>query len=133
MEKMNIYFVCIPEAEEKEKVNAFEFPILEKIQETWGAGVDNKVVCIRPAKPNKVAEEELTKQLRLLGISKSMKIIDLDDSLGGKIFTHECEDDSNVFVDITNASLEVTMEIISVVNKIESLFRNTILKAIFII
>lgn len=131
--KKNIYYVWIPE-EVQANVHAYEFPILEKIQETWGAGVDNKVVCIRPAKPNKVAEERLTINLRLLGVSKSMKIIDLDDSLDGKtILTQECEDDSNVFVDITNASLEVTMEMISVVNKIESLFRNTILKAIFII
>lgn len=130
--KKNIYFVFIPE-EVQANVHAYEFPILEKIQETWGAGVDNKVVCIRPAKPNKVAEERLTINLRLLGVSKSMKIIDLDGSLGGEIFTHECEDDSNVFVDITNASLKVTMKIISVVNKIGSLFRNTKLKAIFII
>ena len=130
--KKNIYFVFIPE-EVQANVHAYEFPILEKIQETWGAGVDNKVVCIRPAKPNKVAEERLTINLRLLGVSKSMKIIDLDGSLGGEIFTHECEDDSNVFVDITNASLEVTMKIISVVTKIGSFFRNTKLKAIFII
>lgn len=130
--KKNIYFVFIPE-EVQANVHAYEFPILEKIQETWGAGVDNKVVCIRPAKPNKVAEERLTINLRLLGVSKSMKIIDLDGSLGEEIFAHECEDDSNVFVDITNASLEVTMKIISVVNKIGSLFRNTKLEAIFII
>lgn len=131
--KKNIYYVCIPE-EVQANVHAYEFPILEKIQETWGAGVDNKVVCIRPAKPNKVAEERLTINLRLLGVSKSMKIIDLDDSLDGEtIFTQECEDDSNVFVDVTNSTLEVTMEIISGVHKIESLFRNTKLKAIFII
>ena len=130
--KKNIYYVCIPE--EVQAVHAYEFPILEKIQETWGAGVDNKVVCIRPAKPNKVAEERLTINLRLLGVSKSMKIIDLDDSLDGEtIFTQECEDDSNVFVDVTNSPLAVTLEIISGVHKIGSLFRNTKLKAIFII
>lgn len=67
--KKNIYFVFIPE-EVQANVHAYEFPILEKIQETWGAGVDNKVVCIRPAKPNKVAE---TIQFFRAGMSRIVK------------------------------------------------------------